>query len=197
MRAGVVVLVLGLVLSLPALADGAQAPCGDPFTKATLETFEPAAVVGPRIEAKPALRIVGRESMFEATSDAFAIDRLWADFAGKDHWVKDLVDKDGFGVCFGADGSGRFHYLAGMEVTGTAAPPEGMTTLLVPAQTYAVFTYKGIALGIANARHLIYTTLLPNAGLQPLATPEVESFGAHYWAASPLAVMEIWVPIAE
>jgi AraC family transcriptional regulator len=191
-------LALSLTLSLPALAAEPQTGCGDPFTKATLAGFSPAAVVGPRIEAKPALQIVGREGAFDANSDAYAIDRLWFEVNRKDNdWIKDRVDEDAFGVCFGADASGRFHYLAGKEVTGAAAPPEETTTMLVPARTYAVFTYKGIALGIADARHLIYAELLPNAGLKPLAAPEVESFGAHYWATSPLAVMEIWVPVEQ
>ena len=85
-------LALSIVFCLPGFADEPQTVCGDPFTKATLESFEPADVVGPRIEAGPAMQLLGLEREFDETSDAFAIDRLWEEFAGRRQGITDPVD---------------------------------------------------------------------------------------------------------
>ena len=50
------------------------------------------------------------------------------------------VDARTYGVCWMADkAEGSFNYMAGVEVTGDAALPDGLERIAIPARSYAVF----------------------------------------------------------
>lgn len=154
----------------------------------------PFTVSGPVIAEKPALLLVGKTGVFTADKANLGVDALWSDFGGHRRWIKDMKSEIEVGVCYDGDDAGNFHYFAGTEVTGEAPPPEGFVGMTVPAKTYAVYTQQGLAWTIANARWRIHQKMLPE-GYALADAPELEVYPADYKPRSPVATMEIWVPV--
>ena len=79
---------------------------------------------------------------------------------------------------------GRFNYMAGVEVRGDAALPEGVERLQLDAQTYAVFrlTLDGTPLHpqMQAAMQMIWGELLPKAGLKAVPAPDLEVYPADF-----------------
>ena len=95
------------------------------------------------------------------------------------------VNEVTYGVCeMENKQEGRFSYMAGVEVSGDAALPEGFERVELAAQTYVVFrlTLDGSALHpqMQAAMPLIWGDLLPKSGLKAVPAPDLEVYPADF-----------------
>jgi AraC family transcriptional regulator len=80
-----------------------------------------------------------------------------------------------YGVCGDMDDDGRFHYLAGFEVSDAEDLPEGMEKWSVPEQQYAVFPCS--LKTIHETYQYIFETWLPQSGYTKADGPDFEFYG--------------------
>src|SRR6476620_6728553 len=90
-------------------------------------------------DAKPLL-IAGLEKHYTPET-MNRIPELWNRFGPSIGKVPGQVDQKSYGVCHNVD-EGEFDYLAGVEVTVTAALPAEYSHIQIPAQRYAVFSHR-------------------------------------------------------
>ncbi len=95
------------------------------------------------------------------------------------------VDARTYGVCRMEDKKeGVLKYIAGVEVTGDAALPDGFERIVLDAQRYAVFrlTLDGSALHsqMQAAMGRIWGALLPQSGLKTVPAPDFELYPADF-----------------
>ncbi len=107
-----------------------------------------------------------------------------------------------YGVCWMADKTeGSLNYLAGVEVKGEDALPDGFERLEIAPQTYAVFrlTLDGTALHpqMQAAMLQIWGDMLPKSGLKTVAAPDFELYPVDFEPNRKGAYVDIYVPVAD
>jgi AraC family transcriptional regulator len=90
-----------------------------------------------------------------------------------------------YGVCWMENkAEGRFNYMAGVEVIGDPALPDGFERLQLAAQTYVVFrlTLDGGPLHpqMQAAMPIIWGDMLPKSGLKAVQAPDLEVYPADF-----------------
>ncbi|GAB6043177.1 helix-turn-helix domain-containing protein [Endothiovibrio diazotrophicus] len=91
--------------------------------------------------------------------------------------------------------AGVFRYLAACEAADRVAPPEGMTRLLIPPQKYARYTFTGPVSGFQAFIMNVWTRYLPESGLEPIESPEIEVYDERFDLASHDSQMDYLIPI--
>ena len=91
--------------------------------------------------------------------------------------------------------TGQLEYMAAVSVTGTDAIPAGMTSLVVPTNTYAVFETS--LAGIGNAFSYVYNTWMPSSGYQHALGPYFERYGETFEPADPSSTLSIYIPVQK
>lgn len=91
-------------------------------------------------------------------------------------------------------------YWAGIELCDARQIPDRahssmLSTLSVPAQTYAVVTHKGPIRGLPDTLEWFILNWLPSSNYRGVDGFELEVYPAHYHSESPSAEMEYWLPI--
>jgi len=152
-------------------------------------------------EQKPLLLVGLRTLFFSVDSEKNNIGEqlppLWGSFISRLGEIQNRVP----GVCYGvvrqeqAD-SERLEYHAAIEVTAIAALPEGMSSLQVPAGTYARFEHRGPAPRIDHTVSYAYATWLPQSGRRHTYAPDLEIYGAGYHPTNDDSVFHYAIPIS-
>lgn len=88
-----------------------------------------------------------------------------------------------------------FRLWAALEINGQEELPEDMELLEVPAGTYAVFEYLGLAAHFVPFYIRILSKELPALGYQPDLRPQFEYLPADYDPQSESSREEIWIPV--
>ncbi|MBN1661511.1 MAG: AraC family transcriptional regulator [Anaerolineae bacterium] len=147
----------------------------------------------PRIVSKRAFTVAGLK--YQGKNENNEIAGLWQSLGPRMGEFRNLADPEAaYGVMNNIDmGSGRFDYVAGVSVQEGADVPQGMSTVHVPEQTYAVFHTTLPAL--MDAFHLAYEEWLPASDYRRACGPEFERYGEAFDPQSPESEMEIWIPI--
>ena len=93
------------------------------------------------------------------------------------------------------DSSG-FRYLAGVEVSSPDGLPPGFTTVSLPAQQYAVFTYHGHVSGLREFGKAIWSEWLPGSGHEVVDSPVLmERYDQRFDPSTASGDVEVWLPI--
>jgi AraC family transcriptional regulator len=132
---------------------------------------------------RDAFTIVGVRALFDQQNKS-GIPALWPrlirvlPLAGQ-------VNATTYGACWMENkAEGRFNYLAGVEVNGDTAPPDGFERLQLAAQTYAIFrlTLDGGPLHpqMQAAMPKIWGEMLPKSGLKVVPAPDLEVYPADF-----------------
>lgn len=151
-------------------------------------------VEAPRLEALGALDIVGLPKQFTATNRD-QIPLLWQRF-GK--WLGDVphqVNNRAYGVIRNNDKGKGFYYLAGVQVSSTAAVPDDLRLVSLPAQKYVVFKHHQHVSLLFQTMIAIYSQWLPTTDIVLADSACFELYGEDFDATSGLGLMEIWLPI--
>src|SRR4051812_1448305 len=120
------------------------------------------------------------------------IPALWPRFVARMGEIENPAER---GVTYGVM-RGDAHvlqYMAAVAVRSPGRIPQGMESLTIAAASYAVFSYPLSGLGKGFAE--IYERLLPSAGLQPLAVPSFERYGADFEPHDPHAAVGVYIPV--
>lgn len=91
--------------------------------------------------------------------------------------------------------SGVFTYLAAYEVGPDARIPQGMARVDIPPQTYAKYRYKGPISGFQSFILNVWMHYLPDSGLEAIASPEIEVYGAGFDLNSNTSEMDYLVAV--
>ena len=149
----------------------------------------------PRLVDGAAMRLAGNVARHDARNP-LGIPGQWAEFAPRMGSVPGKVGDAAYGAVYNYDmAAGTFDYLCGVEVGAETAAPEGMQTIDIPAQRYAVFHHAGHISGIRETITAIWTQYIPQSGLKPAPGIMLERYGPEFNGQTGLGGVEIWIPI--
>ena len=138
-----------------------------PISLFTSETSLMEKIMKPKIVKKPAMTVVGMA--YQGKNENQEIPAMWGEFNPRMNEIKNITGNQCFGACFSdieGAAEGEFEYVACFEVTDASEVPAGMVVRTVPAYTYAVFTHVGKLATLPDTYQYIYTTWLPQAGVE-------------------------------
>lgn len=158
----------------------------------------------PTIVKRPRMTLVGlRTDFYGIESDKCNIGErlppLWNAFLDRVDEVTRLqpgVRTDElYGVVVPAPGQERAGYLAGAVVQGLPKIPKGMTSMTVPASTYAEFTHRGLPKELHLTVNYIYASWLLSSDMRHTYGPDLERYGVDYIPDSCDSVIRYAIPV--
>ncbi|RYG64570.1 AraC family transcriptional regulator [bacterium] len=154
----------------------------------------------PKIIEKGAFKVAGLQTYGSAMSSDFAA--MWGLLMDGDLTVPDRIEEhQAFGICSYVGESSeemKLFYMASVEVSGFDNLPVNTVGKVIPANTYAVFTYQGVLdAGLMKAFHAAYQWL--EASEYERGGPyDLEFYGPQFTGPQDSnSVLEIWVPIQK
>jgi AraC family transcriptional regulator len=151
-------------------------------------------LVSPRFEDGPPLLIVGSLQRYHR-DDAAGIPSQWRILDPHVGHIPGEVPYITYGVVANSDDQGNFDYLAGVEVADFSDPPEGLSTLRIQAQRYAVFRHAEHISTIRKTMHAIWAVWLPNSTYDAADAPMFERYGPEFDGRTGQGGLEIWLPV--
>lgn len=148
----------------------------------------------PTIVSKPAFKVVGMK--YYGKNENNEIPQLWQQFIPRMGEIKYAVpSRISYGVCGDLEESGKFSYLAGLEVSELTELPAGMESWIVEEHQYAVFPCTLHT--IHEAYEYAHNTWLPVSEYQRAAVPDFEFYDETFNAEDPESVINIYIPITR
>lgn len=159
--------------------------------RAEVESYQ---LEAPRFEVGRERLVAGYQGHFSGQTRA-EIPRLWERFMPERGRHGDLWSgPDDYGVTYNFQQNG-FDYIAGSEVKPGATLPDGVTSVTLPAQRYAVFTHKGDVSTIDKTCDAIFGKWLPNSSHEQADAPFFERYTQDFDTKTMSGGIELWVPI--
>ena len=147
----------------------------------------------PRYLQREAFRVVGMKiTANPATPD---IPALWQKFAPRMFKVPDTAEpKVSYGVMQNFDPQkGTLEYMAGVSVESIAYLPDGMTSIDMPPNTYAVF--EATMATIEQVFCQIYETWLPKSNFDHAKAPYFERYDERFDPTDRSSLIEVFIPV--
>lgn len=153
-------------------------------------------IPAPRFVDAPGMRIAGVRVRY-ACDDTAGIPAQWARFATYVGRIPNVIDGPAWGVCACAEGGapGDFDYYAGVEVRGEPDLPDGLSSIVLPAQRYAAFHTDDHISTIQPLFTAIWRDWLPESGYR-VCGDTLERYGEEFDPHSGNGGFELWLPIA-
>ncbi|MGC9358020.1 MAG: GyrI-like domain-containing protein [Anaerolineae bacterium] len=150
----------------------------------------------PKIVQKEAFTVVGPKLRCKV-GETGDIPQLWGQLMGRMGEIEHLIqDGNSYGVMVNFDEETEaYDYLAGFGVSEVENVPEGMVSLEIPAQTYAVFTCTMPTIG--ETYNAIYGEWLPQSGYEHAPTPEFELYPMSFDPENPESEFQIYIPVTK
>ena len=147
----------------------------------------------PKIVQREAFRVVGMKITTNPMTPE--IPALWKKFASRIPEVSDTTEpKVSYGVMQNFDPQkGTLEYMAGVSVTRLTQMPDGMTSMEVPPNTYAVF--EATLATIEDVFCQIYETWLPKSSFEHVKAPYFERYDERFDPAVPGSAIEVYIPV--
>ena len=110
------------------------------------------------------------------------------------------ASRNTFGVCWAGDlKKGSINYMAGVEVQGDAALPDGFERIAIAPQTYAVFRITVEAGNLHKqmqaAMPVIWGDLLPKSGKKFVPAPDLEVYPENFNPEVKGMYVDIYIPV--
>ena len=105
------------------------------------------------------------------------------------------------GVCMGISNEQEKNhpdecsYMAATVVTDFDQIPENMTSRVLPAGNYAIFTHKGSVDKLGHTMNYIYGSWLPKSGHKLREAPDLEIYDKRFRPDSEDSELDIYIPI--
>lgn len=149
----------------------------------------------PKIVMRTAFQVIGMK--YRGKNENQEIPQLWRDYGARWKEIKDIVDPEvAYGVMDRYDeATGEFDYIASMEVGEIKDIPEGMVSVDVPEQTYAVFPCT-LAKLMESYDHAL-KTWLPESGYEHTGGPEFELYDEDFDPQDTNSEFYYYMPIKE
>ncbi len=149
----------------------------------------------PRFATIESLLLAGLVERYNNSSSTRIPDQ-WRRFLPYFATIPGQLGKATYGAIYHFDGDGNFDYLCGVEVGRADHLPDGITSLHVRSQKFAVFTHRGHLSGIRATMAAIFRKGIPDSGSQVDETgPTLERYGPEFDPRTGLGGFEIWVPV--
>jgi predicted transcriptional regulator YdeE len=132
-------------------------------------------IMEPKIVTKPAFTAVGL--MYFGKNENNEIPQVWGKLNPRHEEIKHRAGP-AYGICGDLEDDGRFHYLAGYEVSETTDLPADMEKWDIPEQQYAVFPCN--LKTIHETYQYIFETWLPQSGYTRADGPDFEFYGEEF-----------------
>ncbi|HEX6546497.1 MAG TPA: GyrI-like domain-containing protein [Bryobacteraceae bacterium] len=150
----------------------------------------------PRTEYGKPLLIAGLRRHFAGPSNGIA--QQWSQFA---HYLGNIPGQIGrvaYGLCF-LESKG-LDYLSGVEVSSIDSTPPELSWVMIPAQTYAVFSHNAHVSKLRETLDAIEHDWLPSSGhiateARPGAPRFFERYGEAFDPKTGMGDIEVWIPI--
>jgi AraC family transcriptional regulator len=148
----------------------------------------------PRFETQRPMLFAGLVERHDCQSPAGIPDQ-WQRFAPYIGMIPTQVGKVAYGVIYNFDSDSNFDYLCGVEVSNASLLPQGLTSLQIAAQKYAIFTHRGHIAGIRATIAAIWNKGIPESGCQVADGPTLERYGPEFNPVTGMGGVEIWIPV--
>jgi AraC family transcriptional regulator len=147
-----------------------------------------------KIVDRPDVTVVGLQ--IRTTPMSPDIPALWPRFVARIPEIAHTTEaRVSYGVMRPVDGGvSQLDYLAGVAVSAPEPIPAGMTSLVLPAGRYAVFSYPLSGLGAGFSE--IFERLLPQSDFVQRPGPQFERYGEAFHPDEPESPVEIYLPVA-
>lgn len=147
----------------------------------------------PDIVEKPAFSVVGLQYRGKNENDEIA--QVWNELVPR---IRDIESPTPSMVSYGVitefdESANEMEYVAGVEVDDVSEVPDGMVSVDVPAQTYAVFPTTLPALH-ETIRH-IYDEWLPDSDYERSAGPEFELYDEDFDSDDDDSELYLYIPV--
>ncbi|MEP7220742.1 MAG: GyrI-like domain-containing protein [Bacteroidota bacterium] len=159
----------------------------------------------PVIIEREAARVVGVGGNFISVlspdhTNMPTIPELWDRYQGRSGEIHDRASNASLGVVIGVPADQRthdqeLHYIAGAEVKSFDQLPDGMEGGVLPAGTYAKFTYRGLITNIGSAYGFIYGDWFSRSGYCRTDGPEFELYDERFRHDSDASELDIYIPV--
>ena len=156
----------------------------------------------PRFDDSRPLLIAGLGGRYSANT-LDDLPALWKSFSAHIGRISGQIGRVAYGVCSDMfNGTGRFHYLSGVEVSESSALPEQFSRVQIPAQRYAIFPHREHVSKLRYTVHAIWSQWLPESGhkaARPAAgAPDFfERYGEGFDPQLGMGDVEVWIPVIE
>ena len=127
---------------------------------------------------------------------------LWSSFMPRRKEIQNVVGTELYNIQvnpenFDFSPTTPFVKWASVAVSDFDMVPDGMETLILNENLYAVFNYKGDQSSVSAFFNQIYTEWLPTSGYELGTHPQFEILGEKYKNNDPDSEEEIWIPIKK
>ncbi len=119
----------------------------------------------PEVKTRDAIKLVGLR--YQGKNENHEIATLWYEFNERIEEIENRVSDERFGYDTWDDSineTGEFTYIAAVEVSDFESIPEGMVKVVIPKNSYAVFTLTSIVENIHGAVKEVFSKWFPESG---------------------------------
>ena len=147
-----------------------------------------------QIVERPAMTVVGM--LYHGPGMSPEIPQLWNKFGPRMESIEQVVNPMVcYGVCRDMDmQTGKFDYLAAVEVEEDAPVPEGMERWEVPGGLHAMIPATLPTIGDA---YQLAEQLIPDAGYQRVGCVDYELYDERFDAGQPDSTLYICIPVEK
>ena len=170
----------------------------DQFSPHMLHYLQNRLSMEPEIIQQPEMKIVGIASQYD--DDDFDLHRLWSAFMPYKDNVPNRMEKNAFGIYESYEENGGdvyFSYICAVAVFNFDDIPEGMTSRVIPEQTYAKFTHKGPVANLSETLKYIWGSWLPKSKYEYVEKPDFELYPAGFDDSDPENVLYLHIPVRK
>jgi AraC family transcriptional regulator len=120
----------------------------------------------------------------------------WASFGPHIGKIPGQVNGMSYGVSHNGTPEGSFDYLCAVEVSGSAAVPEGFTSLRIEPVQVAVFRHQGLVHEITATITAIFSEWIPRSGYSMFGPINViEQYSEDFDPRTNAGWVDLWVPV--
>lgn len=172
-------------------------------SKIWLQARQEMITVTPSFEKLDAFNVTGLSQTVSKT-ESEAIPGMWDELYRRISEIKDITDQNGYGVCVHPKGAApdTFDYIAGKKVSGTGPTPDGMVSITLPEQLYAVFSFepgsRDLGLEFRKAYTFIFEKWLPESGFRMADASDFEFYDSERFNPMTLGgEIDIYFPVEK
>jgi AraC family transcriptional regulator len=161
----------------------------------TVSTAPMIKLDSPRVHTRAAMLIAGLSEHYLCNEGAAGIPAQWQRFVAHLGTIPQQKGPDTFGVVYNTDEAGNMDYLSGVEVRDISQLPQGLISMRLPAQQYAIFFHPQHVAAIRASWNYIWNEWLPQAEFEVVDAPILEHYDQRFNPRTGEGGVELWVPV--
>ncbi|WP_353083128.1 GyrI-like domain-containing protein [Flavobacterium sp.] len=155
-------------------------------------------LLNPTIKTFPETKFIGKYLSF--TYADYRAFELWSSFMSRRKEIQNVVGTELYNIQvnpinFDFSPTTPFVKWAAVMVSNFDIVPDGMETLVLKEELYAVFNYKGDQNSVAAFFNAIYNEWIPSSRYELGTHPQFEILGEKYKNNDSDSEEEIWIPV--